>query len=340
MRRHKKLIPIVISLAALGIVGLVLHQIQQRAVTPFPGAKVVLDDFRWKQRTRLIARGKGYQWTSPDTVLYSQGTENGVKVAKQRINFNGRPESPELLAFILKDKQEPLSLSPDGKILCLHEIVNESLSRYTFVRTDGTGKPVVTKPAAYPLFWTPDSRHLRGIAYMRSPWTADLCDAHTGTAKITPLTYSYPFSLPVVTPQGKLRCLAEIRRDAHNPDVLEWKVADIEGRTPVMTSHRKRLPGGMMPIRLSPDGTRILWRFQYGETSWTQKVWSRLTGRYVPGQQVTRWTVSDLSGNNLRTLGIVSEQNEPWRNLTPEWTPDGKGVHFVKDGKLMYLAVP
>lgn len=116
------------------------------------------------------------------------------------------------------------------------------------------------------------------------------------------------------------------------PETTYWDVIEWQGKNVVTTLYQKQFPSSYDRVSCSPDCKHILWQSREQKKTFLEK-------KIVPST-VIRWLITDIDGSNERTIGIVPIEMQKESNLSLEWTPDGKGVHFVQNGKLWYLAVP
>jgi hypothetical protein len=340
MLRYKKLLLLMLSLASLGIVGLVLHQIQQNAEQPFPGAVVVLDNALWRSRKDQDWAYGGYLWASPNTILYTLETASGSQVLLQRIVPNAPPSPPQRLPVLLKEMEYIDSLSPDGKRLCLHTVSASRIASRIIVRTDGQGKAIEVTTEAGEAFWSSDSKFLYALPYETNPIVLERYDVQTGSVTKTTINTRHDLILTGVTPEGKLLCLDEHAPEHTGKPDWGWELMEVRGSSVVQSSYRKRFPFASASLFLSPDGKRLLWQIPDSEmTVWEkwQQTFLRKAGR---SHEIYRWMVTEIDGSNGRTIGITPREESMMMQPIPEWTPDSRAVHFVHDKKLWRLDVP
>lgn len=340
MKRRTKLFLFLASLTCLILIGCVLSQIQKRAAEPFPGAVVVLDDASWRARHRVNILDGDYVWGGAGIVFYRQQAAGGDRIIRRRILPNGTTSPPEMLPMILRGKQHIESVSPDGTTLCLFEFPTASQLHYHFVRTDGKGKSVRIKVNSIGLLWLPDSRHLYGRWSNGKQLFVDRYDIHTGTGMTTKINPPKGFGFNYITLQGKLLGLSTTNFFFPAPKKAQWDIADVQGSKIVMTKHQKAFDLEPCLISLSPDGKRILWQMEDKSITLWERWQKRLMGKKIEEHPRIRFHITDFDGGNEREIGVATEkQREPYQ-LYPDWTADGKGVHFLYEGKLMYLPVP
>jgi hypothetical protein len=96
------------------------------------------------------------------------------------------------------------------------------------------------------------------------------------------------------------------------------------------------LPAGMEAdeVALSPNGDRLAWKLKekravdfstLGQLKWTFGL--------VPKLRHSLW-VSSLDGTNMRELGMLESKGNQIGFMQIEWSPDGKQIGFVREGKL------
>ncbi len=335
------------GLLGIALLALVLKKIEQQSAEPFPGAVVVLESSEWKARARRHPYDIGYEWLAPQSIMYTQSLPQGYQVVRHQINPAEPAKTalhPQPLPLVLKPYQWIRNLSPDGKILCLIDGVPKARKRYLLVPTEGKTKPVVIETWCNELLWSPDSRSLLstwgGKGVMLKQY-----DAQTGELTETKLQTQSIREFPIltrITPDGKLLCYqSKIQYQGNQAGfVTTWKVSKIEKDRVVETASGYIQQPVSNYGRLSPTGDRILWDTSFAETSFMQ----RLEGMFLrqtkkPSRLIQRWEVSDCNGKNRHTIGSNALADNPAlaQLIQANWTPDGKGIHFVKDGKLCYL---
>jgi hypothetical protein len=340
MRRYKKLLLVMIVVASLGIAGLVLTKIQQRAAEPFPGAIVVLDDASWQSRW-VDANGEAwFRWATPDTILYQQDGQDGKHLVQRKVLPDGTASPPKVLPMIIKGWQEFENFSPDGTTLCLREYGNTTKYKHVFVRTDGQGKPITLWAQTQQFFWTPDSRFVYGTPPDNLPPVLERGDPHSGTVSAIPLNTKLKWQLSGITPDGRMLGNDSISYTLGTTHVSAVMISELRGTQVVTTTQLKPPAPHALLFDFAPDGKRLLWEITDEQILLMDKLKAWVTQTAAEPRPITRWIVTEADGKKPRQIGGMPFGREPVSELVPEWTPDGKGVHFVQEGKLMYLDVP
>jgi hypothetical protein len=340
MRRHKTLLLVMISFASLGIAGLVLHRIRQNAGVPFLGARVVLDDDSWKARMGQEYHPTSYRWSTAGAVLYLQKVADKWRIVRQPISPQGKTAPPEFLPMLLKDEPEYYSLSPDGTSLIIGKSLSRTVWNYTVFRIGKTATPLFIISERGYLLWSPDSKFLYGLLTDYAQPILERYDTRTGAMQKTLVNTTEELSVETITPEGKLLCFDSNGWGKMLSQDWDWSVSEVQGKTVMTRRYQGKFSLPAMPYYLSPDGKRILWRMDDEEITWLERMQKMVLRKAIEPRAVTRWLVTDVDGKNRRVIGSVSERVAETEELFPYWTPDGKGVHFVMDKKLMYLPVP
>ena len=350
MKRSGKILTAATGLIGFALLALVLHKIQQRSAEPFPGATVVLNSSEWRARARRHEFDSGYSWLEPQGIYYSQRLPHGFQVVRHQINTSESTKTalnPEQLPITITSNQWMRSLSPDGKTLLLRESIRGSRKHYTLVPIQGKTPSVTIDSWCDALLWSPDSRSLAST-WWNNAVVLKRYDAQTGAQTETKLNVPKPQNsqypqLTQITPEGKMLCFMASKPSMQKPSGCSWTLSEIqqdrvieiaaphiEDRTPTHGS------------TLSPTGERILWETLVTETSLVNKVTRLFHRKQNTDTLVKHWDVCDLDGKNWRSIGSAELSTREVGNPMPrpEWTPDGKGVHFVNDGKLCYLNLP
>ncbi len=344
MKRRGKILLAVTGIVGIALLGIVLQKIERQSAEPFPGAVVILNSSEWRLRAIRRDYDTSYDWLSPRSVLYTQPLPHGFQVMRHQVDCNDPTKTalnPELLpGVVLVQNQWIISLSPEGKTLLLKKGGGSNKNRYILVPTDGKSKPVVIDSWCDNLIWSSDSRALYSTWWVNGA-VLQRYDAHTGKMTQsnlqTPNASGYPI-LTHITPDGRMLCFTASRPSMQNPSGCSWTLSEIQQDrvVEIVAPHIKyRTPthGGI----LSPTGERILWQTLATETPLVNKVTRLLNRKQNTDMQVKHWDVCDVDGKNWRSIGSA---NLSYPMPRPHWAPDGKGIHFIKDGKLCYLDLP
>jgi hypothetical protein len=340
MRRYKKLVLVLISLASLGIAGLILTKIMQHAGEPFPGARVVLDDASWRMHDEIETTQGGYLWTMPNTVIYTEKCGEKWRIILRHLSAEGVASPPRTLPFLLTKNEYLDGLSPNGKILCLQEDWEGSGYAMRLVRTDGQGKPVRFQTEASKLHWSPDSRFLYGLSDDVSARFLERIDAHTGTIRKTLTNVPEMMKLTSITSGGNLLVYCNDGFPFVDSQMQKWRIGELQGDTVHSTTYQTPLPPYTLPHSLSPDGKLMLWWTESEENTLWMRIQKKILRKKIPPKLVHRFLITDADGTDARTIGTITEKMEATFASVLEWTPDSKGVHFVMDKKLWRLDVP
>lgn len=340
MKRRTKLFLIMAALVCLACVGVVLNKIQQNAAMPFPGAVVVLDDASWYARRIEQESDRGYLWATHNTILYTQKAQTASHIVQRKVMPDGTLSPPKVLPLLLGKEQVIESLSPDGKILCLRQTKNDNVVEHILVRTDGQGKPVDIVRDYFGLVWSADSKYLYFLLYTSPKRELEQFDAQTGTLAKTILNTTEEFDLTSTTPEGKLLGTIIDVDYRHTPLLCDWSVTEVQGNKVLTRRYRKQFASDCFLAEISPDNNRLLWIIPDVQITWLEKWQQRVFKKPIMPRKVWRWQVSDIDGKNERAIGVTLRGQRTENEPSLQWTPDGKGVHFLQDGKLMYLVVP
>ena len=342
MKRRGKILLLGSCILGIALVCVVCIKIVQRNAEPFSGAVVVLDDPMWLSRAtnELVS---GYLWSTPDTVVYQKSVPGGSRIVRQIVHPGSKNPPPEiLLTLFLKSNQFLSELSQDGKMLCIFEITNASDWEQTLISLDGSSKPVALRPTPFSYCWFPDGRSF--VAVENNVFYHG--DRKTGKVTQHPLTEPQTFELTQITLDGRMLSLTDgsgYAASLARTDEI-WTLSELKNERIVVlkTLHKpKSDSGGSGTPMLSPTGDRLLWK-SYDQSKSLFAAFQRRFLKRTSESYETHWKVTDLDGKNVRHLGTIvySESTQYTDEMEPMWTPDGKGVHFVKDKKLYYLAVP
>jgi hypothetical protein len=345
MKRRGKLLVLLFLMMGVGITA-VLSRILLDAALPFPGAVVVLEDALWKSRTNNDATNPGYLWATPNTVLYTLAAPKGSYVVRQTVHPNTTSVPPQRLPLLLTDDQNIDSLSPDGKTLCVIERASDtSFWKYTLIPLEGKGKRVVIDHERAVLLWTPDSRSL-SVMNLEDNHVLRRYDAHSGKKTAITLSATGYLSLTHIALDGRLLEFAtQYIPSPVSSRAVQWTLSEFKGEKVVTLathSHPRENDWDWADLRLSPTADRILWESIQEEESFLSQLQRFLFHTPRQKRRIKQWEVSDLNGKNVRRIGweVYNPDLPPTNDRQPDWTPDGKGIHFLQDGKLMYLAVP
>ncbi len=340
MKPRTKLFLLLASLLCLGVIGFVLRKIQQNAGVPFPGAIVVLNDDSWRLRGNQDWGNAGYLWAAPNIVVYKQEVRDEYRVVLRRIVPNTSPSPLKSLPLLLTEGQYVSNTAPNGRTLFIHSPPYSPFPPYQVVRADGKGKPIAVATNATQVFWSPDSKSLYAMPYPSPSPIVERYDVQTGAVLKTTINTGHDLYPACITPEGKLLCLNSYAPEHTGSPDWKWSLMEVRGKEVSTSIYDKHFPFTRAGLYLSPDGKRLLWAIHGEETTFWAKWKEKISRKQFTPHSVTRWQVTDIDGNNGRTIGIVPNETDKPRELEPQWTPDGKGVHFLQDGKLMYLAVP
>ncbi len=343
MKRRTKLFLLLTSLLYLGKGSVAQCTIQQNAEKTPSGAFIVLDDPSWQSRIREHEGASGYLWATPNTILYKQKVRDEYRVVQRRIARDGKASPPEILPPLLKEAQEIDSLSPNGKILCLKEDQGDSHWKYTFIRTQGKGKPLSIDSDASRRFWSPDSRYAYGTQNTHPLPILERFDTQTGDATETTLNAEHDLNLSYITAKGELLCLAKslpplaehtffFTGQGHGSKTFDWQMSRIEKNTVVTTTYKKRFIFDYATFCLSPDGKRILWSVKDEAIRWAGWSLHRSLSKPKNLPEIIRWLITDIEGNNESWIGITQNYGHQGMLQSLQWTPGGKGVHFIDGG--------
>ena len=340
MKRRMKLFLIAAAFACLVGIGVVLRKIQQNAAQPFPGAVVVLEDASWQARDRFFDFDTAYHWNNAKTIVYTQREANGTRVVRRALTPQGIVSSPDVLPIVLTKSQSLLSLSPNGKTLCIMELNGISTERTFLLNAHGQGKPILLPKDADCLVWSPDSTALYGFENEFPPHSLQRYDARTGAAKKVSGLITSPNFLPAISPEGKLFAIEYDVKLQQNVFYNKWRMVELRNGSVVTITSQKGYKDDFSIPNLSPDGKRLLWHIVEAKSSTRNKGQRELRQESNTLPAVTRYFITDIDGKNERTLGVIHNEQTKLGELLPQWTPDSRGVHFIQNGKLMYLRLP
>lgn len=340
MKRRTKLFLAFSTLICLGIVGVILLKILKYAAQPFPGAVVILDDASWRSLWVGEEPDSGYLWAASNTILGGRDNRGGLHATLYRLLPDGTASPPQPLPFLLTEQGNLVSLSRDGKTLCLLNGWVKGGVEYRLVRLEGQEKPLILTTEPMQLHWSPDSRFLYGMAASGSDAVLKRFDAKTGSVVKTPINVPEEMDLDMVTPEGKLLFFAYDSDPSVDPRMEKWRIGELQGGTVHIKAYQRRFPPDTLLEAMSPNGKRLLWRVESAEDTFWERIQSKMLQKRIPPKRVIIWQVTDIDGSHALTLGGVTEQMKKTMKSDPEWTPDSKGVHFIMDGKLWYLPVP
>jgi hypothetical protein len=340
MKRRTKFLLLTAVVLLLGGIVAVLRLPPRNTAMLFPGAVVVLEDQSWRTRGEAVWRTERYLWANANTILYTHLAAGKEQIVRRRLLPNGKFSSPEVLPVPLGSGQAVMTLSPDGKTLCLYDSLHTNKSRYALIGTERPQKPLNLRHASDELFWSSDSKSLYGLCTFYPSHFVERIAVSTGASRITPLVPGNDFVFTTITPEG--RCLGFVSNILRKPGspLWTWEVLELRGNTVITTKYQKPFPAPEGSLTLSPNGKRLLWRIDKDTFSPWRRIQKTLFKRPVPSSEIIVWQVTDIDGKNVQIIGIIPEAIRKPSELFPEWTPDSKGVHFVQDGKLMYLTVP
>lgn len=341
MKRRGKILLGITTLALVTAAAFVLIKIVRETVDPFSGAIVVLDDASWRNRYNAEEM-YAYVWDKPDTILYrdeSGDPRGGFPMIRRTLDAQGKASPPERLPHVSLTFEQHLnySLSPDGKTLLTEEWTTDNSQtrwKYTLLPIAG-GKPTVLFSDEHPLHWSPDSRFLLTVVFTRSGKSLlQQFDARTG--KLTEISVGIN-QLTGVAHDGRLLEFGYAHWKLGKE--LRWWMKEVRNGQTVAQNHCQSPVAHATELLLSPNGDKLLWQVTNTEEDFWAKIQRNVFRRQTPPQTKIRWETTDLEGKHRRIIACYPLPANGSAVSVPQWTPDGTGIHFIRDEKLCFLAI-
>ena len=294
-----------------------------------------------------------YAWLSDHEVLYAQQTLDGYRHLVRLDLRTGSALPVKALDPITYGSL--LNVSPDGNWL-LWMPQNEAGSWYAVTSSDGS-RSFRRLPNAYNdnLAWLPGNRKWATVAGTGAQLNLDVSSIDDTT--INHVTTDIPsegarsllgfssIGQAVLCPESKFY-VGSYRRVKTLPLTL------LDIRHSPAASQTINVPVPAQPdaqdgaIRLSPDGSRLLWS-EVAFPNIPPQILGFLLKLPIPiqsivhlqtGRRLNVW-ISRLDGSGLRNVGVLQEERGREFGTDIKWTPDGKHISFIHGGRLYTMLV-